>query len=90
MTGYLRSTGERKVNALRELLRVDPYAGVSAVEVLKRTPLDQLEQTVGELKKHRSVAEVRGAMVEHIARASLADFEAVKYVYLKHCGDPAK
>jgi hypothetical protein len=80
------------MNALKELLRMqaDPYAGVSAVEILKRTPLNQLEEAVTELKKHRPIAEVRGAMVERIARAPLADFDTVKHIYLKHCGDPAR
>jgi hypothetical protein len=77
------------MSALRELLRIqaDPYAGVSAVEVLDHTPIDRLDETVAALKQHRSMAEVRRAMVERIARAPLADFHTVKYVYLKHCGD---
>jgi 16S rRNA C1402 N4-methylase RsmH len=71
-------------------MQMDPYRGVSAVEVLKRTPLDQLEETVEKLMKHRSSAEVRTAMVERIARVPLADFDTVKQIYLKHCGEPAK
>jgi hypothetical protein len=71
-------------------MRTDPYEGVSAVEVLKRTPLDQLEETVEKLMKHRPNGEVRAAMVERIARVPLADFDKVKQVYLKHCGEPAK
>jgi len=63
---------------------------MSAVEVLKRTPLDRLEEAVEALKKHRPQAEVRQAMVEVIARASLADFDALKHIYLKHCGDAEK
>src|SRR5512145_1227104 len=80
---------QENVNALRELLRMhaDPYAGMWAVEVLRRTSLDKLEETVAELKKHRPIAEVRGALVERIARTSLADFDTVKHTYLKHCGD---
>jgi ribosomal protein S7 len=71
-------------------MRAEPDTGMSAVEVLKRTPLDQLEETVQALKKHRPHAEVRQAMVEVIARASPADFEMLKSIYLKHCGDAKK
>jgi hypothetical protein len=78
------------MNALKGLLRMraEPDTGMSAVEVLKRTPLDRLEETVEELKKHRPHAEVRQAMVDIIARASLADFDMLKHVYLKHCRTP--
>jgi hypothetical protein len=58
-----------------------------AVELLKRTPLDQLEETVRALKKQRSAEEVRKAMVERIASAPLTEFETLKTIYLKHCGD---
>jgi hypothetical protein len=77
------------MNALRALLRMGggPDERVSALELLKRTPLDQLEEKVRELKKHRPVAEVRQAMVELMARAPLADFDTLKNIYLKHCGD---
>lgn len=84
--------GKEEVNVIKKLPRMqtDPFAGVSAVEVLRRTPLDRLEEAVRELKKHRPIAEVRTAMVEQIARVPLADFDTVKHVYLKHCGEPAK
>jgi hypothetical protein len=59
----------------------------SAVELLKRTPIDQLEESVIELKKHRSAEEIRKAMVDLIARAPLADFDTLKHIYLKHCGN---
>ena len=77
------------MNALRELLRMPAarYAAVSAVELLKRTPLDQLEETVEALTKCRPHAEVRQGMIEVIARAPLADFEKLKAIYLKYCGD---
>jgi hypothetical protein len=80
------------MNAIKALLRMrpEPDAGMSAVEVLKQTPIDRLEETVEQLKRHRPHAEVRQAMVEVIARASLADFEVLKHVYLKHCGDAKK
>lgn len=58
-----------------------------AVELVQHTPLDQLEETVKALKAERSLAEVRRAMVERIARAPLADFDRLKHIYLKHCGN---
>ena len=80
------------MNALRGLLRMraEPETEKSALEVLRHTPLDRLEQGVEALKKHRPHAEVRQAMVEVIARASLADFDVLKHIYLKHCGDAKK
>jgi hypothetical protein len=64
-----------------------PDEQVSAVELLKGTPLDQLEETVRALKKQRPAEEVRKAMVERIASAPLTEFETLKTIYLKHCGD---
>ena len=64
-----------------------PDEQASAVELLKRTPLDQLEETVRALKKQRPAEEVRKAMVERIASAPLTEFETLKTIYLKHCGD---
>jgi hypothetical protein len=58
----------------------------TALELLQRTPLDQLDETVRTLKAERTLAEVRQAMVELIARAPLADFDRLKHIYLKHCG----
>ena len=80
------------MNPLRVLLRIGPESDeqASAVELLKRTPLDQLEEKVRELKKLRPADEVRKAMVERIARAPLGDFETLKHIYLKHCGDIPK
>jgi CBS domain-containing protein len=77
------------MNALNVLLRMprETDAGMSAVEVLNRTPLEQLEKKVKELKRHRPAEEVRKAMVERIAHAPLTDFERLKGIYLKHCGD---
>ena len=71
------------------LLRMgsEPDHGESAVELLKRTPIDRLEETVQALKRHRPAAEVRKALVERIAHAPLSDFESLKHIYLKHCGD---
>ena len=80
------------MRALKGLLRMqaEPDSRKSALEVLRDTPLDQLEVAVEELKKHHPHAEVRQAMVEVIARASIKDFDMLKHIYLKHCGDARK
>ena len=39
------------------------------------------------LKKQRPAEAVRKAMVERIASAPLTEFETLKTIYLKHCGD---
>jgi hypothetical protein len=64
-----------------------PDEQASAVDLLKLTPLDQLEEMVKALKKQRPADEIRKAMVERIACAPLTEFETLKTIYLKHCGD---
>ena len=61
-----------------------------AVALVGATPLERLEETVRVLKQHRSPDEVRKAMVERIARAPIAEFETLKHIYLKHCGDTSR
>lgn len=61
-----------------------------AVALVGATPLDRLEETVRALKQRRSSDEVRKAMVERIARAPIAEFETLKHIYLKHCGDTSR
>ena len=76
------------MKVLPELLRMKRGGddALSAVEILRRTPLEQLEEAVKALKNRHTLAEVRQAMVEVIARAPLADFDKLKHIYLKHCG----
>lgn len=80
------------MNALRTLLRPRPRleGGESTVDLLRRTPLDELDRTVAALKQVRPAAEVRAAMVEVIARAPLSDFAMLKEIYLRHCADEAQ
>jgi CBS domain-containing protein len=79
------------MKVLPELLRMASGGDdePSAMEVLSRTPLHQLEDAVIALKNRHTVAEVRKAMVEVIARAPIADFDKLKHIYLKHCGSAA-
>jgi hypothetical protein len=67
-----------------------PGDTVRAADLLTETALDRLEETVIVLKRERSPEVVRKAMVERIARAPLSEFETLKHIYLKHCGDAAK
>jgi hypothetical protein len=74
---------------MRLRIGIESEQGESAVELLQRTPIDRLEETVKALKGHRPVEEVRKALVERIAHAPLAEFETLKHIYLKHCGGAA-
>jgi hypothetical protein len=74
------------ISRMRRMER-DPDANVTALELLQRTPLDQLEQTVKALKKDRPAAEVRQALVQLIAAAPLSDFGTLKHIYMVHCAD---
>lgn len=80
------------MTALKALLCVKPILDdqASTMELLRYTPLEQLEDTVAALKMCRPAAEVRRAMVERIAHAPIADFDTLKHIYLKHCGDMSK
>ena len=74
---------------MRLRIGIESDHGESAVELLKRTPIDRLEETVKALKRQRPIEEVRKALVERIAHAPLAEFETLKHIYLRHCGDAA-
>jgi hypothetical protein len=75
--------------AISRMLRMerDPDANLTTFELLQRTPLEQLEQTVKALKKHRPAVEVRQALVQLIAAAPLSDFGTLKHIYMVHCAD---
>jgi hypothetical protein len=75
--------------AMRKMLRMDgaPDANLTALELLQRTPVDRLDETVRALKKHRPAGEVRQAMIDLIAKAPLSDFDSLKKVFLTRCAD---
>jgi hypothetical protein len=77
------------MNAVRRLLRIgrEREEQSSALELLKRTPLDKLEEAVKALKKRRPAVEVRQAMIEVLSTAPLSHFETLKRVFLTHCAD---
>ncbi|MGH8680341.1 MAG: hypothetical protein ACREVP_02410 [Burkholderiales bacterium] len=77
---------------MKKLLRMDTMEDESlpAVEILKRTPPEALEETVRALKRCRSAAEVRQAMIDLLGTAPLAHFGTLKAVYLAHCTDEGR
>ena len=85
-------SGKRNVDLPKTLLQsgTEPGEKVSAADLLTETPLDRLEETVKALKRDRSPEVARRAMVERIARAPLAEFEMLKHIYLRHCGNVAE
>ena len=64
-----------------------PDDELSAVELLVRTPLDQIDEAIRGMKGRRSADEIRNALVERIARAPLSDFQILKTIYMTHCVD---
>lgn len=80
------------MNALKRLLLRRPAAEdeLPVVEILRRTPAEQLEETVRALKQRRPAAEVRQAMLELLATAPLKHFATLKGVFLAHCADEGR
>jgi hypothetical protein len=58
----------------------------TALEVLERVALEELDEAVAALRRHRPADEVCGALRSLIAAAPLARFQALSAVYRKHCG----
>lgn len=61
-----------------------------ATTLVGATPIDRLEEAVCALKQRHPPEAVRRAMVERIAHAPIAEFETMKHIYLKHCGDASR
>jgi hypothetical protein len=71
---------------INKLLR-DPQRTV--IEILQQVPLEQLDEAVGLIKRHRPVAEVCRGLMTLIATAPLSEFEVLREIYRKHCGNQA-
>jgi ribosomal 50S subunit-associated protein YjgA (DUF615 family) len=54
-------------------------------EALQQIPLEHLDEAVAFLKRHRPAREVCAALTTFIATSPLADFEALRDLYRKHC-----
>ena len=77
------------MNVFGKLLRIAPVGDdrVPIIEILRRTPLERLDKTVRALKRHRSDAELRQAMLYLIAGAPLEHFGTLKAVFMTHCAE---
>jgi len=72
------------MSQIKNLLR-DPKRPV--LEILQHVPLEQLDEAVAFLKRHKPVGEVCGALMAFIATAPLVEFETLRDIYRKHCAD---
>jgi len=67
--------------ALERLL----YAGqITVNDLLKQSPFEELDEILTLLKRYRPVEEVRAGLMERIASAPLAEFNALKVMYFRH------
>ncbi len=58
---------------------------ITTDDLLKQTPLQDLDVVLTLLKRHRPIGEVCTALLEEIATAPLTEFNALKLVYFRHC-----
>lgn len=75
------------MNVFAKLLRIGPVEDerVPMIDILRRTPLERLDETVRALKRRRSDAELRQAMLDLLAAAPLEHFGALRAVFMAHC-----
>ena len=67
--------------ALERLLRAGQL-GVN--DLLKQSPFEELEEILTLLKRYRRIEEVRAGLMERIASAPLAEFNALKVMYFRY------
>jgi hypothetical protein len=58
----------------------------TALEVLEQLALDELDEGVAALKRHKQADEVCRALMTLIATAPLEQFSVLAGIYRKHCG----
>jgi len=76
---------ERIKNILRSLKgRRSPP---TLLEVLQRTPLEELERTVARLKTRNPASEVRQACIDLLCLAPIEHFGVLRQVFMKQFGD---
>jgi hypothetical protein len=77
------------MNVFRKLLCISPLEDerLPTIAILRRTPLERLDETVRALKRRRSADEVRQAMLDLIAGAPLEHIGSLKAVFMAHCAD---
>ncbi|HKC43266.1 MAG TPA: hypothetical protein VKC64_05525 [Burkholderiales bacterium] len=57
----------------------------TALEVLQQLALDELDEGVAALKRHKHTDEVCSALMTLIAAAPLEKFAVLSEIYRKHC-----
>jgi len=55
-------------------------------EILQQVALEDLDEAVAVLKRHKPADEVCNALKTRIGMAPLAQFQTLSAVYRKHCG----
>jgi hypothetical protein len=77
------------MKALTKLLRMGPVDDerLPVISILRRTPLERLEETVRALKRDRPATEIRQAMIDLIAGAPLEHFGHLRAIFMAHCAD---
>jgi hypothetical protein len=55
-------------------------------EILQQVGLEELDEALAVLRRHKPADEVCGALKTLIAMAPLAQFQTLSAVYRKHCG----
>jgi hypothetical protein len=80
------------MNVFRKLLCISPVEDerLPTIAILRRTPLERLDETVRALKRRRSADEVRQAMLDLIAGAPLEHIGSLKAVFMAHCADASE
>jgi hypothetical protein len=58
----------------------------TTLEILQQVALDELDEAVTVLRRHKPADEVCSALKNLIATAPLVQFQALSAVYRKHCG----
>jgi len=53
-------------------------------DLLKDTPLEDLDEMLRALGRYRPLEEMRAALMERIAGAPLAEFNTLKVLYFRH------
>jgi len=75
------------LDSLKRFVGMRPEPPPSILEVLQRTPLDRLDQTVARLKKRTPATDVRKAYVDLLGLAPLEHFGVLREVYMKHIAE---
>ena len=68
---------------VKDLLR---SGKLTVFEVLQQVSLEELDEAVAFLKKHRPGSEVCRALEAIIATSPLSEFQTLQVIYRRHCG----